>query len=240
MGGITDRYNARSDMKDKASPYLVMALLAFVVLGLEIVILLIESLFYGTMDLLALLEQRGIYPLLIHWGLTCVVWGAGAWALHEWAKKKGFNVLENKSKAPILNWIIVCVLFAISVVSSYISWDMRFKPIAEFTGMSNRVGEQAIFTFVAQYAYYLVESVLFLAIVAFGQKYGELVFKKDKIPWGGILCGLTWGLVHILTQGSLFVGLYSAIGALVFGVVYLLLKKNVRFTYPVIALMFML
>jgi hypothetical protein len=227
-------------MKEKSSPYLVMALLAFIFLGLEVVILIIESLFYGTMDLFGLLEQRGIYPLLIHWGLTCVVWATGAWALHGYAKKRGFNILENKSKTPILNWVIVCILFAISVVSSYISWDMQFKPIAEFIGMSTRAGEQAIFTFIVQYAYYLVESVLFLIIIVFGQKYGELVFMKEKVPWGGILCGLTWGLVHILTQGNLFAGLYSAMGAFVFGVVYLLFKKNVRYTYPVIALMFML
>ena len=227
-------------MKEKASPYLIMALLAFMILGLEIAILLIESLFYGTMDLFGLLEQRGIYPLIIHWGLTCLVWATGAWVLYERAKKRGFNILENKSKVPVFNWVIVCILFAISVISSYISWDMRLKPIAEFTGMSARVGEQAIFTFIAQYAYYLFESVLFLIIIAFGQKYGELLLKKDKIPWGGVLCGLTWGLLHTFTQGSLFVGLYSAVGALIFGGVYLLLKKNVRYTYPVIALMFML
>ncbi|MCL2217653.1 MAG: hypothetical protein FWB91_11635 [Defluviitaleaceae bacterium] len=227
-------------MKEKASPYLAMALLAFMILGLEMIILFIESLFYGTMDLFGLLEKRGIYPLLIHWGLTCAVWITGAWVLHLWAKKRGFNIFENKFKAPVINWIIVCALFAISVVSSYIVWDMRFKPIAEFTGMFNLVGNQAVFTFIAQYIYYLFESVLYLAIIIFGQKYGELVLKKDKVPWGGILCGLTWGLVHTLTQGSLIVGLYSAISALIFGIVYILLKKNIRYAYPVIALMFML
>ena len=226
-------------MKEKPLPYLAMALIAFLFLGLELLVLLIESLFYGTTDLFGLiLEQRGIYPLLIHWSATCVIWVIGAWVLYARAKRKGFNIFENKSDAPILNWIIVVVLLAVSVISSYITWDMRFKPIAEFTGMANRVGEQAVFIFTAQYIYYLVESVLFLAIVVFGQKFGELVFKKNNIPWGGILCGLTWGLAHILTQNML-TGIYSAVFAVIYGVVYLLLKKNVRYTYPVIALMFM-
>jgi hypothetical protein len=217
-----------------------MSLAAFAILGLEIIILLVQGLFYGTIDLVGLIEQRGVYPLLIHWGLTCAAWGAGAWLLFLWARKKGFFIFENNQKAPLANWIIVCVLFAMSVASSCISWGMRFKPAAEFAGFAHLVGEQAIFAFAAQYAYYLVESVLFLAIVIFGQKFGELAFGKEKIPWGGILCGLSWGLVHILTQGSLFVGLYAAAGAFVFGVVFLLLKKNVRYTYPIIALMFIL
>ena len=225
--------------QEKASPYLGMALLPFVFLGLELLVLIIESLFYGTMDFMQIIEMRGISAALMHWGITCLLWAAGAWLLYVLAHKKGFDVFDNKNRASAMNWGIVAVILVLSLIASYMAWDMRFKPAAELTGMTARFGSQAIWAFIGQYFYYLVESVLFLAIVVFGQKFGELAFRKDKLPWGGILCGLTWGLGHIFTQ-DLFTGLYSAAISIAFGIVYLLLKKNVRYTYPVIALMFML
>lgn len=226
-------------MKEKASPFLGMAFIPFLLLGSEMLILLIESLFYGTTNYMEMVEIKGIFAPLIHWGLTCIVWGTGAWFLSVLAKKKGFDVFEDKSNAPVRNWIIVAILLVLTIVASYYAWDMHFKPISELEGMKLTFGSQGIIAFVAQYAYYLVESILFLAVIVLGQKFGELAFKKANIPWGGIFCGLTWGLGHILTQDFL-TGIYSMTLAVVYGVVYLLLKKNVRYTYPVLALMFML
>ncbi|MCR4649492.1 MAG: DUF6273 domain-containing protein [Lachnospiraceae bacterium] len=37
------------------------------------------------------------------------------------------------------------------------------------------------------------------------------------MPFGGILVALTWGLGHWLSKGSLFAGIYTAIGGFVFG-----------------------
>ena len=221
-------------MKEKASPYLVMALSTFLIIALELLVLFIESLFYGTMDFL-----EGISASLIHWGITCVVWGAGVWFLYVIAKKRGFFILENKSKAPYLNWIIVFALLALSVFSQYLSLDMRFKSLVEFQYMQRTFENHAVIAFVAQYIYYLVESVLILALVVFGQKFGEVAFKKNNVPWGGILCGLTWGVGHVLSQ-DLLTGIFAASISVAYGVVYLLLKKNVRYTYPILALMFVL
>ncbi|MCL2108339.1 MAG: hypothetical protein FWH20_03225 [Oscillospiraceae bacterium] len=226
-------------MTQKSTPYLAMTLLAFAFIGLELVIFLIESLFYGSMNFAEIAEQRGVTVLLIHWGMTCVAWGGGAWFLCKWAKRRGFNVFENKSKAPALNWIIVLAMLILAVIASYFSWDMRFKPSAEFAGFAKLFGNRAVLAFVGQYVYYVVESILFLCIVVFGQKFGELAFRKHNIPWGGIACGLTWGIFHIATQ-DLFTGIYCAIISVAFGAVYLLLKRNVRYTYFVIMLMFML
>ncbi|HBT96088.1 MAG TPA: hypothetical protein DEB24_08500 [Coriobacteriia bacterium] len=104
--------------------------------------------------------------------------------------------------------------------------------------MTERFGQQGIIAFIAQYVYYTFEGGLFLAIIVFGQKFGELVFKNHKIPWGGILCGLTWGLGHIFTQDML-TGITAVTSAVFFGLAYLLLKKNIRFAYPIITLIFM-
>jgi hypothetical protein len=49
-------------------------------------------------------------------------------------------------------------------------------------------------------------------IIVFGQKVCEKWFHNEKIPYGGIILGLTWGLVHTYTKGSLPIGLLSAAG----------------------------
>ena len=226
-------------MKEKAAPYLGMALLPFVFIALELAVSLSASLFYGTMDWVVISDQYGISATLIHYGLTCIVWVMGAWLLYNLAKKRGFDLFENKSKVPLLNWIIVLLILILSIIFKYISWDMRFKPFVEFMYFNRIFGNQAILAFVGQYIYYFVESILILFIVIFGQKFGELAFKKTNVPWGGILCGLTWGLGHILTQ-DLFTGILGAAVSVAYGIVYLLLKRNAIYTYPILALMFML
>ncbi|MBP5636739.1 MAG: hypothetical protein J6X25_04390, partial [Bacteroidales bacterium] len=68
-----------------------------------------------------------------------------------------------------------------------------------------------------QYVYYLFEVMLVLLIIIFGQMAFEKWFNNNKIPFGGILVALTWGLGHWLSKGSLFAGIYTAIGGFVFG-----------------------
>ncbi|GHU59009.1 hypothetical protein FACS189444_3580 [Spirochaetia bacterium] len=52
------------------------------------------------------------------------------------------------------------------------------------------------------------------------------------------MCGLTWGLGHIVTQ-DLYTGIYLFIVSLFYGVAYIQLKKNVRYAYIIMAVMFM-
>ncbi len=62
-----------------------------------------------------------------------------------------------------------------------------------------------------QYIYYLAEGFLISLVIVYGQKAFEKWFKNDKIPYGGIVLGLIWGLFHILTKGSVLVGIFSAV-----------------------------
>ena len=94
--------------------------------------------------------------------------------------------------------------------------------------------------FVFQYIYYLAEGFLISLIIVFGQKACEKWFHNEKIPYGGIVLGLTWGLAHIFTKGSLAVGLLSAVGGFLFGAAYLLVNKDYRKALPIIILLFIL
>ena len=62
----------------------------------------------------------------------------------------------------------------------------------------------------------------------------------EKIPYGGIILGLTWGLAHIFTKGSLAIGLLSAFGGFLFGAAYLFVNKDYRKALPIITLLFIL
>ena len=53
------------------------------------------------------------------------------------------------------------------------------------------------------------------------------------------MCGLTWGLVHILTK-DLATGLGCLVMSLLYGEVYCLLKKNIRYAYIISSLIFTL
>jgi hypothetical protein len=215
--------------------FLGLAFLPFLVLALELVILLIESVFYGTMDFWTL----DVHAIIIHWICTIIVWSAGLFILNVFSKRIGYNIFDNNNKPKIINMLIVGIIIIITVAGSYISWETRFKPFVEFTNFTNKYNNLGIMVFIFQYLYYITESMLFLAIVVFAQEFGERTFKLQIIPWGGIVCGLTWGLGHILTQ-DLFTGIYSFLVSIFYGVVYLQVKKNVKYAYIITAIMFMI
>jgi hypothetical protein len=227
-------------MNEKANKwsFLGLALLPFVFLCCEYIVVLIDTLIYG-IDNVSDILKMGIYPVLIHWLLTIIIWGLGLWCSYKISKRLGFNPFEYKNKPPVKNWIIVGILIIIIAIISYILWEMRFKPVVELKSMINRSGNKGIIVFIGQYIYYIAESALFMAIIVFGQHFGEILFKKPNIPWGGLVCALTWGLVHIISQ-DIITGISSVFITIIYGVTYLLLKKNVKYTYIILAIMFMI
>lgn len=53
------------------------------------------------------------------------------------------------------------------------------------------------------------------------------------------ILAITWGLIHIFTQGT-STGIYAVIQALLYGSDYMVLNKDYKISYAAIALMFML
>jgi hypothetical protein len=223
------------DTKINKFIFLGLAFLHFLLLALELVILLIESIFYGTMDFWTL----DVHAIIIHWICTISIWSAGLFILNVLSKKIGYNIFENNDKPKMINLVIVGIIIIITAAGSYISWEMRFKPFVEFTNFINKYNGMGIVVFIFQYLYYITESILFFAIVVFAQEFGERTFKSQIIPWGGIICGLTWGLGHLLTQNS-FTGIYLFFVSIFYGVVYLQVKKNVKYAYIITAIMFII
>lgn len=208
--------------------FLFMGLYAFAGLGMELVLgLFLEPLLFGETG------NYNTWGLISHWILTCVIWGVLAAILIRIAKRKyGFDLFLNRTPLSVQNWLICAVIFAISAAIGLIDWN-GFKVMKEFE-------YNGLLKFIFQYVYYLFESVLVVLIIAFGQKAGEIFFCRPKIPWGGILAGLTWGLAHIFTKGSLTGGLVTCLDGFLYGLVYLAARKNMWCAFPVILLMFLI
>ncbi len=215
-------------IKSKGFTFLLLALLAFSGLGLELILgLLIEPLLFGKA-----MPDFTVMENILHWVLTCIVWAAVAFGLLRWSQRKGLNPLGQKESIGRGRWLIAALLLAVSIAVSIWDWN-GFKILKEFE-------YNGWLMFIFQYIYYIVETVLVLLIIIFGQQAGELWFKKKSVPWGGILAALTWGLVHSLTKGDLLIGLIACFGALLYGIAYLVVKRNVYIAYPLILLMFIL
>ena len=213
----------------KGMDYIWLALTAFGGLGMELLYgYLLEPMIYG-----AQMKDWTTWQTIVHWIITCITWGIMAWYVVKSAKKDcGFDLFAKSEPIKLWQWVATAACAAICLFSTYLDWGGS-KLLMEF----QRRGPLK-FTF--QYIYYLFEVVLFMLIIVFGQKAFEVWFKKENIPYGGIVVALTWGMAHWFTKGELAAGLYTAFGGFCFGVVYLLLNRNIKWTYVALCIMFIL
>lgn len=208
--------------------YLSLALLAFGGIGLEVLLaLVIEPFIFG-----AQMGEWTVFQNILHWIVTCIVWGTVGIALIREAKKKyGFDLLAKGEKVATWQWGLIVVFVIGSLFVSYLDWNGS-KVIKEFYA-------NGWLKFIFQYIYYVFETFLIVLILIFAQKAFETWFKKENIPYGGIIVAVTWGLAHIFTK-SLTTGIICAISGLAFGSVYLLVNRDIRKTFPIIFVMFAL
>lgn len=204
-----------------------LALYAFAGAGLEILLLIIEQMIYSKN-----FSQWNSIQQCTHLFLTSVAWGTIIFSLFLISKNKyDFNISNLKEKPNIDNWKFVILISIISVAITTILWG-GVKPIKEL--QSN-----GLIIWLFQNIYYCFESGIILLIIIFGQKYGEIRFKQENMIYGGIFLSLSWGLIHMLTQGFA-TGIFTLIMSIAYGLIYLLLNKNIKFTYLIITLIFIL
>ncbi len=225
-----NRKDTKESRKDKITgwDYFSLGLCAFAGLGMEaLYAYLLEPVLYG-----APMQDWSNTQIIIHWIMTCITWGTFAFVLIQKSDKKYRFPLMEKGK-PIRLWQMgVCVLLVLlAFIGDYIEWD-GFKVYLEYVN-------KGFVLFAFQYIYYAFETMLFLLIIVFGQKACEVWFHKEKIPYGGIICGLTWGLAHIFTK-NLLTGLLGIALGFAMGSVYLLVNRDLKKAYVVLFFMFVL
>ncbi len=205
------------------------ALTAFGGLGLEILLaFVLEPMIYGVE-----MAEFNTMQHIFHWIITCAIWGAIAtWLVLDIKKKCGWDMMKKGEQVKVWQWIVIGLGCICSIWIASMNWD-GLKIVEEFKSRG-----PLLFTF--QYIYYAFETILFMLIIVFGQKACELWFKRTKIPYGGIICGLTWGLAHIFTKGSVAIGLMGLGLGFLMGAAYLLTNRDIKKTYVVLFIMFAL
>lgn len=202
--------------------FLWYSLYAFAGFGLEILLLMIENNF---------IKHQSTFTSCLHWVLTMILWGTISFILYKKSKSKLKYDVINDNKVNKKNIILAIVIMIVYFIIKYFVIG-GIKPI-------NELKDLGVVKFIFQYTYYFFETILILLTISFGQKFMEGISKNKIIPFGGLILAFTWGLMHILTQ-NFATGIFAFISAIIYGIVYLLLNKNSKYSYLSILLMFIL
>lgn len=222
------RKKVEENLSVRGGSFLKLGLYAFAGLGMEAVYAyLLEPLLYGKT-----MESWGSGQIIIHWIITCITWGIVAFGLIRTAKEQyHFDLLKRGEALQLWRWGLCLLFILLSFVVNYMDWGGG-KVYLEFAGKGSLL-------FAFQYLYYAFETMLFLLIIVFGQRACEVWFRREGIPYGGIICGLTWGLAHIFTK-DLVTGIECMVLGLALGSVFLLVNRDLRKAYAVLFFMFVL
>lgn len=218
--------------KEAGWKYLLLSLGGFFGISLEYIHAFgWEPLVYGGISF----SEYEVWQTILHWVITYFTWAGVGYLLIRISKNKlGFDIFAEGKK--MKHWQLIAALLGIvlSLVMSYVSWG-GFKFIKEF--YSN-----GLLKFIFQYIYYMFETAMFLLIIIFGQKAFEIWTKKRNVPWGGIICGFTWGIVHLISRGFFDIenGVLSTISGFMFGAAYLLANRDIKKSWLILYFMFVL
>ena len=224
---------ANSEVQKEAGwKYLLLSLGAFGGLSLEALHAFgWEPLVYGGVPF----SEYVTWQAILHWVITYFTWaGAGYLLIRISNDKLGFDIFAEGEKMKYWQLIVVLLGIILSLIMSYISWG-GFKLIKEFHS-------NGLLKFIFQYIYYMFEIAMVLLIIIFGQKAFEIWTKKRNVPWGGIICGFTWGIVHLISRGFFDIenGIIATIIGFMFGAAYLLANRDIKKSWFILYLMFVL
>ena len=179
------------------------------------------------------IDQFTTMQNIVHLLITTILWvAAGFVVIFIGRKTTGFRILEIKEKMKGWQYFAIALCFVVNLIAKYLDWG-GFKPLLEF----NRLG---LPVFIFQYLYYAAEGFLISLVIVYAQKACETWFKNEKLPYGGIILGLTWGLAHVFSKGDVLISIFAALSAFLFGAAYVFVNKDYRKALPIIILLFMI
>jgi len=218
-------YSDLNYVKEKGWKYLLLSFGAFLGMCLEFIHTYIwEPFVFG--------NELTTWQTILHWIITCLTWGTAAYLLVRIAKNKlGFDILTKGKKMKL--WQVSAALFGIviSISAIYLHWG-EFRVVMEYNN--------GLLLMFFQYIYYLVETLMILLIIIFAQKALEIWTKKRNVPWGGIICGLTFGIIHFISSGEVDIprGIFATVSGFFFGAAYLFTNRDFKKSWLILYLMF--
>ena len=138
--------------------------------------------------------------------------------------------------------IYACAVVPIFIVSAALGFQLKI--VFE---LGKRVTGMQLLTNACMYAHGAVKLLYAVVIIELVQEAGQLLYKgkyADRIPCGGIALALVFGFTEVIVAYAsgaytLFAWLYIAFD-LMYGVIYLLCKKNFFVTYFVSLIIYIL
>lgn len=220
-----------------------LAALAYIAILIEPVLreIILNNLFY-------LIPIGNFGWTLVHRIICIALWLLCVKGLADASRKNCDYLVFSKEPRPSkTQWTMISVSVTAFIVYCFIdNGDKHIAVISSIKDITSAVES------IMMYLLYAVEAILITLIIVFGQKGGDVAFKKALwIPYGGIFLGLCWGIMHFITYvstlqlgGSLPDALLSSVIMLLygilFGVFYVLIGKKPLYALPFIAAAFVL
>ena len=207
--------------------FILLALLSFLGLCAEFVLMLIEQHVNG-MDI----AQWSVSQLIQHWQIIIPVWLIVSVVVILLSKILcSFNVFEPHSTPSgwqLILGIVLPVIFAVVV-----------SIIGGGPGFVRTLKAASLTFFTLQNIYYLLEMLLSGLIISLSQQaITDSSGKRNMFPWGGLVLGLTWGLGHYITKGDVSIALIAFVIAIFFGLIFNLTGKDLKKAWPLMYLVF--
>ncbi len=213
--------------KSKPSSFFIMGTICLLGFFSEFIMLQTEQVLYNKHYF-----RFTITESVLHWVLVCVLWGLiGLMMFYAAVRMYAFD-LTKKNNLPNKKGIAASALLVAGAVFLKLHFYGGWRIHLDFL-------RSGWFQFIFQYIYYFFELFLTVITIALLQEWCERVFKNSKLPFGGIIFALTWGMSHIITQGDTLLGIGYILLALMFGMAYLFMNKNLLFTFIVVSLIFL-
>ena len=218
----------------KWTGYLYMSLLSFSAFLLEYVSIFVIAGFFLHVDI----WNYTPYQRSIHCIIMAVLWAAVIGSILLFSRRRYDFPVKNldTEKISSRDWIAAFLCLAACKVMTFIDWH-TWKIIGEAKGKS-------VFSFLTQYLYYIFEVGLVLLIIMFGQKAAETGLKREsRIPFGGIILALTWGVFHFVSRGvglEIWNGISCMLFSVLGGIMYLKMRKRCLYSYLLLAVGYLL
>lgn len=206
--------------------FLWMAFNCFGVFGLEFVVISFGIAANGQPDQWTALQN------VTHHLVTVAIWVALTLLLLSVTRLvTGWHPFARTPAPNRSGWLIAIGAVVAYIAITSILWG-GFKPWIEWNDLGPVV-------FASQYVYYLAEAWVVWCTIAFAQEAFDRWWPKlANVPWGGIFLALTWGLMHIVSKDAM-TGVMVTVTAILLGVIHNAARHDVRRSFPLIALAFL-
>jgi hypothetical protein len=206
------------------------ALVTFAIFSWELIVALLID------PLLADTTQYGLWHHLI----TAAGWTIGALLLTGHAEHVGLLTGQRRVITPLTAGPIRAILVVGAIIVAVAVRAVAFgelKIAGELATAVARGGLDALAAGLGLAVYYFSEAFLIVLLVLFGQRAGQNRFGRPDLPWGGLVLGLTWGVMHFFLQGT-SAGFYAMFAAVLYGVVVLFGPRSIWAVWFLVAIAF--